>query len=80
MGNILSGFSYTLLLTLVFPIKSFKSHDKNIVSLCEYETVLLNSTFISKIAAAEDATSFRYSNLSQPTVNLTMNGSDLSGR
>ena len=60
--------------------KTFISHDKNLAPLCASEIVLLNSSFYSNRDAAGDDTSHGYSNLSPPTVSLTLNGSDFSGR
>ena len=75
-----SGLSYNLLLTLVFPRKYFISHDKNLAPLCAYEMFLLNSGFDSKIDAAGCDELSGCSNLSPPTINLTLNGYDFSGR
>ena len=60
--------------------KSFRSLDRNIIPLCASKIVLLDSSAYSKRDASGDATSSGYSNLPSPTVNLTLNGSDFSGR
>ena len=78
--NIYSVFSYTLLLTLQFPIKFVRSHDINLALMCESEIVLFNSTSDSKIDAAVDDAYNVYSNIFPPPVNLTLNGSNFSGK
>ena len=80
MVSILSLSSCTMLLTLGFPRKSFRSQDINLVPLRTYEMVLLISSFDSKRDAAGDDESSGYSSLSPPTINLTLHGSYFSGR
>ena len=60
--------------------KSLRSHNINLVPWRAYEIVLLKSIFDSKIDAAGDDTSSSYYNMSPPTDNMTLNGSDFSGR
>ena len=47
--------------------------------LCASDIVILNSSFGYKRDAAGDATFSGYYNMSPPTVNLNLNGSDFSG-
>ena len=60
--------------------KYFRSQEIHLAPLRASEMVLLNSSFDSKRDDAGDDTSSGYSSLLQPTVNLTMYGSDFSGR
>ena len=63
-----------------FQEKYFISQGINLAPRRASEIVILKSSFYSKRDAAGDDASSGYSNLSPPTVNLTMNVSDFSGR
>ena len=80
VGNILSVFSYTLLLTLDFQEEYFISQNINLAPQRASEIVLLKSSFDSKRDSAGDDASLGYSNLYPHTVNMTLNGYDFSGR
>ena len=60
--------------------KSFRSQDINLAPVRTSEMVLLNSSFDSTRDADGDDVSSGYSSISSPTVNLTLYGSDFSGR
>ena len=57
----------------------FRSQGINLATLRAFESVLLNSSFDSKIYAAGDDKSSGYSILSPPTVSLTLYASGFSG-
>ena len=60
--------------------KYFRSQDINLSPRRASEIVLLNSNSDSQRDASGDDASSGYSSLSPPTVNLTLYGSDFSGR
>ena len=71
---------YFSLVVGVYSKKSFISHNKNLSPLCASEIVIFNINFYSKRDDSVYDASYRYSNLSPPTVNMTLNGSDFIGR
>ena len=60
--------------------KSFRSQDINLAPWRASKIVLLNSIFDSKMDSTDDDASSVYSSLYPPNVNLTLYGSDFSGR
>ena len=60
-------------------VSTFRSYDRNLVTLCASEIVIFNNSFYSKRYAAGDAVSSGDSSLSPSTVNLTLNSYEFSG-
>ena len=60
--------------------QSFRSQDINLAPWRASEILIMNSSFYSKGGASGDNASSGYSSLSPPTANMTLYGSDFSGR